>query len=67
MKNIWVLSLRTSLPETCELFGEMTPEFYAFESFEKAKEAFRAKLKALAFQKRSSMFDGNGRLARFED
>ena len=49
MKEIWVLSVRTSLPETCERIWDHEPEIFAFDSFEKARAAFRTKIKELAF------------------
>ncbi len=41
------------------------PEYRLFESFEAAKEAFRAKIRDFAFSK-NAMFDGNGKLKQFE-
>lgn len=67
MKDIWVLSVRTSLPHVCERFVEMKPEVFAFESFEKAREAFRAKIQALAFSQKNKMFNGKGELTQFEE
>ncbi len=61
MKDLWVLSVRTSLPETCERADELKVSFAVFESFGKAKEAMRAKIKEFAFAK-NSMFDGRGRI-----
>lgn len=61
MNEIWVLTVRTSLPHTCERFDEMKLETQAFDSFEKARAAFREKLTGFAFSK-NAMFDGKGRI-----
>ena len=66
MKDIWVLSVRTSLPETCECLDDMKTNFFAFESFEKARTAFRAKIKDLTFSE-NVMFDGKGKITQFDD
>ena len=65
MKDIWVLFVRTSLPETCWNIGDHDPDLSAFESFEKAREAFRTKIKEFAFSP-NAMFDGAGKLTQFE-
>ena len=57
MKNTWVLSIRTSLPEVCESHGVQT-SIYTFNSFEEARSALRKVLKKYAFSE-NSMFDGN--------
>lgn len=61
MKEIWVLSVRTSLPEVCYTFGDMKLEMQGFDSFQAAKAAFREKLKGFAFSK-NAMFDGKGHI-----
>lgn len=61
MKEIWVLSVRTSLPKVCYAFGDMKLEMQGFDSFQAAKAAFREKLKGFAFSK-NAMFDGKGRI-----
>ena len=61
MNEIWVLNTRTSLPEVCENFGTMPLTSEAFDSFEKARDAMRAKIKEFAFSK-NSMFDGKGNI-----
>lgn len=61
MHEIWVLSIRTSLPETCIFFGDMKTEFFAFDSFEKAKATLREKLKELALSP-NAMFNGKGQI-----
>lgn len=65
MKDIWVLSVRTSLPERCASIWDHDPELFAFESFEKARDAFRTKIKELSFSP-NAMFDGAGKLPQFE-
>ena len=61
MKNPWVLSIRTSLPEVCENAGELKTHVFTFESFEDARAALRKALKKYAFSK-NSMFDGRGQI-----
>ena len=61
MNEIWVISVRTSLPKVCYAFGDMKLEMQSFDSFEKARAAFREKVKSFAFSK-NAMFDGNGRI-----
>lgn len=61
MNEIWILNTRTSLPEVCENFAQMTPTTEAFDSFEKARDAMRAKIREFAFSK-NSMFDGKGNI-----
>lgn len=58
MNEIWVLSVRTSLPNNCPTDNSLHPEMEAFDNFEKGLEAMRAKLKELAFSE-NLMFDGN--------
>lgn len=62
MKEIWVLSVKTSLPEACVFFGDMKTEVFTFDSFEKAKAALREKIGELAFS-RNAMFNGKGQIA----
>ncbi len=59
MNNIWVLTVRTSLPRTCCSASELKTTMTAFDSFDKARDALRAKLKELTFSD-NAMFDGNG-------
>lgn len=61
MKNTWVLSIKTSLPEVCESSGELRTHIFTFESFEDARAALRKALKKYAFSK-NSMFDGRGQI-----
>ena len=64
MKEIWVLSIKTSLPDVCESSKDLKCEMFAFETFEKARDAFREKLKGYGFSK-NTMFDGKGKLRLF--
>lgn len=61
MKKIWVLLVRTSLPDKCYIPKDLVPTFSAFESFIDARNAMRETIKNFAFSK-NSMFDGNGRI-----
>ena len=65
MNEIWVMTVRTSLPKVCYSFGDMNLEMQCFDSFEKARAAFRERLKNFAFTK-NAMFDGNGRIQYFD-
>ena len=49
MKNTWVLSIRTSLPDVCESHGDLQTSIYTFDSFEEARTALRKVLKKYAF------------------
>ena len=64
MKNTWVLSIRTSLPEVCESHGDLQTSIYTFDSFEEARTALRKVLKKYAFSE-NSMFDGKGNIIYF--
>jgi len=59
VKNVWVLSVKTSLPEVCKDVKDFKSTTLAFENFEKGKEAFRKLIKDFAFSK-NAMFDGDG-------
>ncbi len=61
MKEVWVLSVRTSLPDECYSKAELKTSFSAFASFEDARKAMRDTIKGFAFSK-NTMFDGNGRI-----
>jgi len=65
MKDIWVLSVKTSLPGTCYNEADLETTISAYESFEKAREALRIKVNDLAFTK-NAMFDGNGKITAFD-
>ncbi len=61
MKEIWVLTVKTSLPNTCENSKDFTTTCQAFDSFEKGRNALRETIRHYAFSK-NSMFDGNGNI-----
>jgi hypothetical protein len=61
MKEIWVLSVKTSLPEECYSKAELKTTFSAFETFPEARKAMRDTVKGFAFSK-NTMFDGDGRI-----
>lgn len=61
MKEVWVLSVRTSLPKVCCTSGDLKTTFTVFESFEKAKEEFRKLIREFAFSE-NAMFDGKGNI-----
>ena len=65
MKEIWVLSVKTSLPEECYSKAELKTTFSAFETFEDARKTMREAIKGFAFSK-NSMFDGNGRITALD-
>ena len=65
MKNTWVLSIRTSLPDVCESHGDLQTSIYAFDNFEEARTALRKMLKKYAFSE-NSMFDGKGNIIYFK-
>lgn len=65
MKNVWVLSVKTSLPEVCWGAENMKTEILAFESFDDVKKALQKKLREYAFNK-NAMFDGLGNMIQFE-
>lgn len=51
MKEVWVLSVKTSLPEVCENSNDLETNFLVFESFEKGRDEFRKIVKESAFLK----------------
>lgn len=65
MKKLWVLSIRTSLPEECFTRANLKTTFSAFETFEDAKNAMRDALKGFAFSE-NTMFNGNGKIIALE-
>ena len=65
MKKLWVLSIRTSLPEECFTRANLKTTFSAFETFEDAKKAMRKEIKNLTFTK-NTMFDGDGKISVFD-
>jgi len=65
MKDIWVLTIKTSLPNVCEDSKLMESTHRAFSSFAKAKEVLRENLKELS--SKNSMFDENGDIIHFNN
>ena len=65
MNACWVLTIKTSLPNTCEHHGELQTECLAFDSFQKAKAALRERLHGFAFT-RNAMFDGEGKMIHLD-
>lgn len=65
MKEIWVLSVRTSLPDECCSKADLKTSFSAFETFEEARKAMRDTIKGFAFSK-NTMFDGDGRITALD-
>ena len=61
MNEIWVLTIRTSLPKVCESANDLKLTVSAYDSFEKARAAMRAAIKELAFAK-NAMFNGEGQI-----
>ena len=64
MSKIWILSVKTSLPNVCESPLDLTTTITAYDSFEKARDALRRVVKGYAFSE-NSLFDGDGRLTYF--
>lgn len=65
MKKLWVLSIRTSLPDACIIKADLQTTFSAFETFEDAKKAMRDAIKSFAFSE-NTMFNGNGKIIALE-
>ena len=63
--RIWVLSIRTSLPEVCETANDLKLTVIAYDSFEKGRAAMRDAIKSFAFS-RNAMFDGEGGLIQMQ-
>ena len=61
MDEIWVLSIRTSLPKVCKSLEGMKLTFSAYDSFEKARAAMREAIYKYAFSK-NTMFNGAGQI-----
>ncbi len=66
MKEIWVLSVRTSLPRECYGREDLEVTFEAFDSFGKGKNAMRKVIREYAFSK-NSMFDGKGNIKKMKE
>lgn len=65
MKEIWILSVRTSLPNTCWDKSDLIESVESFDSFEKARTKLREVVKGFAFSE-NAMFDSQGSLINFE-
>lgn len=63
MKDIWVLSVKTSLPGTFYNSNDTHTDFFAYDSFEKGRAAVRELFCKYALNK-NSMFDGNGKITQ---
>ena len=61
MKEVWVLSVKTSLPETCMDSDDLKSSFTVFKNFEKGRDEFRRIVKEYAFSE-NAMFDGKGNI-----
>ena len=61
MNEIWVLSIRTSLPKVCKSPDDFKMTVSAYDSFEKAKTAMREEINKYAFAK-NAMFNGAGQI-----
>lgn len=61
MNEVWVLSVKTSLPGVCNIYDDLKEEISAYSSFEKAKCALRAKLNEIIATP-NSMFGENGHI-----
>lgn len=66
MNEVWVLSVRTSLPHVCRSSADLSVKTEVFGSFEKGRDAMRAAVKAFAFSK-NSMFDGEGNITKLKE
>jgi len=65
MKDLWILSVKTSLSDVCWSVGDLKTDFFAYSCFENAVQGLRAKLKEFAFTK-NSLFDGDGNMIYFK-
>lgn len=65
MKELWVVSVKTSLPDVCYSKNELKLTMTAFENFCDARKALRETIKNFAFSK-NAMFDGKGRIIAFD-
>ena len=61
MNEIWVVSVKTSLPTVHYNEDPLKTDFYGYSSFEKARAALRKILKDYAFSE-NAMFDGKGNM-----
>ena len=65
-KEMWVLTIRTSLPELAHSKEDVKMTNFVFQSFETAKKVLREKLREYAFSE-NEMFDGRGGLVNLEE
>ena len=65
MKEVCVLSVRTSLPKVCMNSNDLETNFMVFESFEKGRDEFRKIVKEYAFSE-NAMFDGKGYISNLK-
>ena len=63
-RNIWILSIKTSLPEYCRGAGSLRTSIFAFDTFAEARAALRKALKHYAYSK-NNLFDGCGYLNNY--
>lgn len=61
MNRIWVLTIKTSLPKTCYSTAVLKTTVMAFDAYEKARTAFRKKVRAWAFTN-NAMFNKKGQI-----
>ena len=66
MKEIWVLTIKTSLPKVCDSYEDLKMTVRVFDTYEKARSAFRAELKTLAFSE-NAMFNGKGQITQLKE
>ena len=66
MKEIWVLSVRTSLPNECCTKANLKTSVCAFASFEDARKVMRDTIKGFAFSE-NTMFDGERRITALNE
>lgn len=65
MGTKWKLSIKTSLPNVCYGEEDLVTSTFAFDDFETARAALRAKLREFAFS-HNEMFDGYGSMIHME-
>ena len=66
MNDIWLLFVKTTLPDEEVPSRDMKTFVSAFDGFEKARAAFRKTIKDLAFSE-NPMFDGDGRIKYLDE
>ena len=66
MKEIWVLTVRTSLPDMCYKRAELKMTVSAFEHFEDGRNEMREVIKSFAFSE-NPMFNGKGRITALDE